>query len=189
MGSRSKGRRPSGRSKYLAAIPALLLAGLIAFLTMSPPQSVTVTVSATGAGKAPDFTLPIIAGEGLAGRDFTLSSLRGRPVFMDFVFEWCPHCNNMAPTVERLYREFGDRVAFVTVMGSQGTTPERSARFISRHGIGWTAVYDSDMKVFQQYGVRGTPTYFIIRADGTMAKTLVGEQGYDTLRQALAEIA
>ncbi|GBC69924.1 Thiol-disulfide oxidoreductase ResA [archaeon HR01] len=109
-----KKHRVRSKARYAAAIPAILVVALVAFLTLSPPQRVEVS----GPRKAPDFTLEILDVDGLAGRSLSLSSLNGRPVLMDFVFEWCPHCNNMAPIVERLHQKFGDKVFFLTVFGS-----------------------------------------------------------------------
>jgi len=188
----------------LVVLVAVVVVGLMVFLAVSqvPVQPTVTTVTTTAyvlstktvtttvsqRTMAPDFTLQLITSEGLTNEIFTFSSLRGRPVFMDFVFEWCPHCNNMAPVVERLYREFGDRVAFVTVMGSYGTNPVKSADFLRRHNVSWTAVYDHDMTVFADYAVRGTPTYFIIASDGSVVMMLEGERGYDVLRKALVEL-
>ncbi|GBC69925.1 hypothetical protein HRbin01_01631 [archaeon HR01] len=45
------------------------------------------------------------------------------------------------------------------------------------------------MKTFLSYGLRGTPTYFLIRPDSSVALTLVGEQSYEILRQAVESIA
>ncbi|MEM4273327.1 MAG: TlpA disulfide reductase family protein [Candidatus Caldarchaeum sp.] len=178
------------RTKYLAVIPAVLLTVFIAILAMMPPQTEIVKMSTQQASgrQAPDFTLEVIDERGLTGEMFTLSSLRGRPVLLDFVFEWCPHCNNMAPIMERLHKEFGDRVAFVTVMGSQRTTPEKSAEFIAKHGISWTAVYDPEMTVFRDFRVTGTPTYVFIRPDGRILRVLPGEQPYETLRFVVEEL-
>ncbi len=165
------------------------MVAFMAFLMLAPPPaSGPGAVSRGKRDNAPDFTLEIIEDRGLTGRTLVLSSLRGKPILMDFVFEWCPHCNNMAPIMERLYEEFGDRVAFVTVMGSQGTNPDKSAQFLLRHGVKWTAVYDQSMKTFIDYGVRGTPTYVFIRPDGTILRILPGEQPYETLKLAVEEL-
>jgi len=156
--------------------------------TTTQVRLITTTTSQSEVIVAPDFTLPTITAEGLTNISFTLSGLRGKPVFLDFIFEWCQHCSDMAPTVKRLYREYGDRVAFVTVMGSYNTTPVKSARFLIWHDIRWTTVYDVNMKVFNEYAVRGTPTYFIIASDGSILMRLVGETSYDILRQALEKV-
>jgi protein-disulfide isomerase len=37
------------------------------------------------------------------------------------------------------------------------------------------------MQVFKEYGVTGTPTYFVISPDGTIFTRAVGEQTYEYL--------
>jgi len=85
---------------------------LIAFMTASQPMTevrVATSIGQSRSNMSPDFTLPIINDRGLTGENLTLSNLRGRPVFLDFVFEWCPHCNRMTP---RLYMSFVDIVLY-----------------------------------------------------------------------------
>jgi cytochrome oxidase Cu insertion factor (SCO1/SenC/PrrC family) len=84
MGKRRLTRQPSGKGKqrprfhwktwvYLGVI-ALALVGLVAYMIMQAPGA-TAKVGQT----APDFTLSL-----LNGQKITLSSLRGRPVLVDF---------------------------------------------------------------------------------------------------------
>ncbi len=183
-------KKAHGKTRYLAFMPAALLAFLIIFLMLTPPQMPAQAPTQVGSmgTSAPDFTLEVLDANGLTGRTLSFSSLRGKPVFIEFVFEWCPHCNNMAPSVKKLHQEYGDRVVFLTVLGSQGTTPEKSAEFIQKHGISWTSVYDPDMKTFLDYGVRGTPTYFFISPEGVVVRMLAGEQSYDMLSFAMEEL-
>ncbi len=179
--------RKQGRGRYIVLVPAVLLMVFTIYLMLTPPQT-TDSVNVTNRATAPDFTLETIDGKGLTGGTLSFSSLRGKPILIDFVFEWCPHCNNMAPIMERLHKEYGDRVTFVTVMGSQNTNPEKSAEFLARHGVKWAAVYDKTMKTFIDYGVRGTPTYVFIRPDGTILRKLPGEPPYETLKLSVEEL-
>jgi len=61
---------------------------------------------------------------GLSDEAFTLSSARGRVVFLDFAWWRCPHCNNMEPVVGELATKYGARgVVFVTVMIDDQQSP------------------------------------------------------------------
>ena len=167
-------------------IPALALIILIVFLVTSPPQptsGTTQTTTATQGEQAPDFTLNIINSDGLTQQTFSLSSVRGKVVFVDFIHEWCVHCNNMAETIDRLYKEYQDVVFFLTVAGSSNTNPEKTAEYLRRHGLSWTVVYDDGLNVFRKFGVRGTPTYFVISPSGVILGKLEGEQTYNALKQ------
>jgi peroxiredoxin len=67
------------------------------------------------------------------------------------------------------------------VAGGYRASPEKTAEFIKKYGISWTAVYDEQMEVFRLYRVTGTPTYFIISSDGAVFTWTAGEQTYEYL--------
>lgn len=186
-------QQPKGGPRWhiiVAFIPAMMLVGLLIYLLSIPPAPLPPETRTTteARGEAPDFTLEVITPDGLSNKEFTFSSTRGSVVFMDFVFSWCPHCNNMGPTIRRLYEEYSGRgVVFVTVAGSSGSNPSATASFLRRHEVTWTAVYDEQMSVFRLFGVSGTPTYFVIDREGRIVRKLIGEQPYEVLRSAIEE--
>jgi peroxiredoxin len=180
-----------GRHKlsYLVAlIPAAVFVGLIVFLLSQPAAQPPITqVSPTAERKeAPDFVLRKLTPNGLSDETFTLSSARGRVVFLDFAWWRCPHCNNMEPVIKDLYSEFSGRgVVFVTVLlDDMQSSVSDSARFVAQHEIPWTALWDEGGRVFSRYGIRETPTYVIINREGKIVTVVKGEQQ----RQVLADI-
>lgn len=180
------------RLGYLVAfIPAAVFVGLIVFLLSQPPAAPpvpTVTTTGTESGvSAPDFVLRKLTPEGLSSETFTLSSTRGRVVFLEFSWWRCPHCAAMSPVVKELYSEFSGRgVVFLTVMVDDGRSDvSESARFVAEHGITWTALWDEGNQVARLYGVSGTPTYVVIDRDGSIVRVLSGGQPKQALSSAL----
>lgn len=158
------------------AVPGFLLVTLLTLCSMAVmAQMVT------------DFTLPIVTSNGLSGQTITLSSFRGSVVLVEFMEPWCPHCQNMAPVLEKLYKQFGSgNVVFLSVAGPyQGATAQDTARFIKNYGSSWSYVYDSSGSVWGKYGVNSTPTFFIVGKDGSIVAKYRGEQSYDRLAAAL----
>jgi len=187
-------KKKSGRSyrTALAFIPAAVLVGFIAYLFLTPTAPNISTIGGSQAttvvsgGLAPSFTLKLINANGLTSQDFTYNPNSGQIVFMEFIHEWCIHCRNMAPIIGRLHQQYADRgVVFITVAGGYNTDAERTAAFLRQFGIDWTAVFDPNLEVFSKYGVRGTPTYFIISPAGYVLTKFEGETTYDRLAQEL----
>ncbi|MEM0481943.1 MAG: TlpA disulfide reductase family protein, partial [Nitrososphaerota archaeon] len=167
-------------SYLIALIPAVVFVGLIVYLLSQPTTQPPVTqiTSIVEKGKAPDFVLRRLTPNGLSDETFTLSSTRGKVVFLDFAWWRCPHCNNMEPVIKDLYSEFSGRgVVFVTVMiDDRQSSVSESARFVAQHGIPWTALWDEGGRVSNLYGVTATPTYVIINENGNIVRVLTGEQ-------------
>jgi thiol-disulfide isomerase/thioredoxin len=160
----------------------------------SPPSTTTTLTTATSG--APDFTLPVVGPNGLTGEKVSLSSFRGKVVLLEFMVPWCPHCQNMGPVLQNLYKQYGSQnVVFLTVSGAWAqsaggtpTSPSDVAKFIQTYGSTWTYVYDSSNTVFNNYGVNSTPVFFIIDKNGRVAYTFQGEVAPDTLAADLSRL-
>jgi len=114
-------KKKTSYGTYLAIIPAALLVAFIIFLVVTPPSPnlTTITTNTGGqtlsqGGTAPPFTLNKIDGNGLKNEKYEFNPVSGRVVFMDFIHEWCVHCRNMAPVIENLHRNYGEKVTFIT---------------------------------------------------------------------------
>src|SRR5215470_1466776 len=58
---------------------------------------------------APEFSVPL-----MTGGTFTLRSLRGKPVVLNFWASWCVPCREETPLLVRLHKVYGPRgVQFV----------------------------------------------------------------------------
>jgi len=194
----SRQRRPSRVAYVFALLPLIIFAGIIVlFLTMqqAPPSYPTTTTylqpgtqsPSTTYQAAPDFTLRVITKDGLTEEKFTLSSVRGKVVFLEFIMSWCTVCDRMSPTVKQLHDHYSAKgVVFVTVAGKDShATEEDTAKFLGEHDVTWTAVFDEKMEAFKLYSIRGTPTFVIIGRDGRIREVIIGARTYDVLASAL----
>lgn len=145
----------------------------------SPPTTSTTSsgnTATTGGYGAPDFTLPVITQSGLTGQKISLSSFKGKVVFLEFMEPWCHVCQDMAPMVAKLYAQYGaQNVVFLSVAGPwNSATADDAAKFIRDYSTQWTYVYDSSGNIFTGYGVTGTPTFFVLAKDGSIAARYEG---------------
>ena len=151
----------------------------------------SASASVTQSGLAPDFTLPIVNGNGLTGQSLTLSSFRGKVVLLEFMEPWCPHCQRMSSVLDPLYVQYSgnsSNVVFISVSGPwNGATAADTANFIKQYGSNWPFLYDSSGTIMSNFGVSSTPTFFVIGKDGSISSPpLVGEQTSDQLMGAIS---
>lgn len=111
------------------------------------------------------------------GDSFSLSSLRGNYVLIDFWAAWCRPCRMENPNVVRVYNQYKDK-NFEILGVSLDRTREAWIKAIDADGLEWKHV--SDLKYFnnqaaQDYGVSAIPATYLIGPDGkVIAKGLRG---------------
>lgn len=126
---------------------------------------------------APDFTV-----KDLDGKDFTLSSLKGKYIVLDFWGSWCGWCIKGIPDMKKSYEKYKGRIEFVGV--DCNDTEEAWKKAVEEHQLPWINVRnDGNPDVSMMYGVSGYPTKFIIDPEGKINKRVIGEdpQFYDYL--------
>lgn len=143
-------------------LPPLLAAALalgLAVVLLSPSRNATTGGPLIGK-PAPEFTLT-----DLDNASLRLTSLKGRPVVLNFWASWCIPCRVEAP----LFRELSQRQtggAGLAVVGILFQEPnEKSAReFIREFALAYPTLRDPQARTAIDYGVAGVPeTVFIDR--------------------------
>ena len=120
-------------------------------LARAAPESLT--------GKpAPDFTL-----RDLDGREVRLSSLRGKPVLLDFWATWCGYCREALPGIEMLHRNLKGKIA---VFGIDNEAPELARDYLKKFGYSLPTLVDSKDQAVNAYHLEGWPTTVVIDGEG-----------------------
>jgi cytochrome c biogenesis protein CcmG/thiol:disulfide interchange protein DsbE len=103
----------------------------------------------------------------------SLQSLRGKVVYLNFFATWCPPCNEEAPEIERLQRQYGG--AGLQVVGVDVLENGRKAEEFRRsHALTYPTVVD-DGRLRDQYAVNGLPVHVFIDRQGIVRRIAVGE--------------
>lgn len=118
---------------------------------------------------APDFTL-----KSIDGKDFSLSSLKGKTVVLDFWGSWCVWCIKGMPKMKEYYDKYKGKLEIV---GIDCNDPEQKWRdAVKKHELPWLHVRNEGQPdVTVLYGISGFPTKFVIDPEGKISKVVVGE--------------
>lgn len=180
--------RPAGTRRRtmlaIAAVSALVLGG--GWWITQPAQeggAATASVNVPGAAAAPRVgdVAPDFTATTTDGRTLTLSSLRGRPVWLTFGASWCAPCRVEAPDIQAAHAASGERgVQVVAVYLGEDAAAVKS--FASTLGLTYTHVPDPEQKLAAAWGVRGIPVHWFIGADGTVTATQAGIVGPERIR-------
>jgi peroxiredoxin len=109
---------------------------------------------------APDFNLP-----DLAGRHRRLGDFLGRQRLLVFWDPQCGFCQQMAPRIAQLPDP--SRLLLVT-----RRAPEETRAMAEQYSLSCDIVVEPGWDVATSYGTNGTPTGYLVNAEGRIASTL-----------------
>ena len=159
------------------ALAVALVVGLFALLIWKVAQG---SQKEAAPGKlAPDFTLGRIGGPG----ELQLSSLRGKPVVLNFWASWCHPCKQEAPALQALSKRWGKQLV---VLGVDVNDFQGDARgFMRRYGLTYPVVHDNKNKTTPKYGLIALPETFFIDRRGRIVEHVPGEVRAQDLRDGV----
>jgi thiol-disulfide isomerase/thioredoxin len=120
------------------------------------------------------------------GKLTTLSSYRGKPVFLEFWATWCRPCVDLMPELAKLYGETAQK-GLVWLSIDNDEDPADATAFISQEHIPWTNYHDENGSLGEAFHREGIPLGVLIDADG---KVTFYRSGYEIsdLRNAITKL-
>lgn len=132
---------------------------------------------------APDFTL-----KDAEGKAYTLKQLLegNQYLLVDFWASWCGPCRKGIPEVKEFAKKYaGKGLAVLSI--SIDTDRNAWLKALEEEQMPWINLLD-DAGVSKQYGVKGIPSVFLLKADGTVLfEKLYGEAIGRELKKVLGE--
>ena len=159
-----------------------LLGYLAAFVFIAAPLAAQESGIAVGS-KAPSAKL-----ETLDGKPADIGAFLGKgPVLIEFWATWCENCRDLEPAMLAAQKKYAGKVEFVGVAVSVNQSPELVRRYVAKHGLAGTQLYDRKGASIDAYEVPATSFVVVINKAGKVVYSgLGGKQDLDAaIKKAL----
>ena len=129
--------------------------------------------------EAPDFTA-----KDINGNDFTLSSLKGKVVILDFWASWCGPCRKSNPHMLELYKKYHDKGLEMVYVSDDDSNPDKWREAVEKDGLKGEGfhhvlrgmkvvdpqkfILDHTNDISDKYAVHFLPTKYLIDKEGKM---------------------
>ncbi len=108
-----------------------------------------------------DFTLT-----DLQGKNWTLKSLQGKVVLVNFWATWCPPCRKEMPDLDSLYRRFKDQGLVILSISDEEVDKVKS--YLAEKPVTYPILLDPGRKVNDLFRINGIPKSFVYDRDGKL---------------------
>ncbi len=152
----------------------------------SPQPVPTVADAPLRAGQPPpDFTATTFD-----GGKFTLSSLKGRPVLVNFFASWCTQCAHELPFMEQSYERH--RTSGFVIVGVNSLETGDGVAYYHRFGLTFPAAYDpgNPGRIARAYNVTSSlPVSIFVDKDGRVDLIQLGALTPDLLEKEIQKLS
>ncbi len=110
------------------------------------------------------------------GEQTLLAGMDGQPIFLNFWATWCPPCIAEMPSIQALYNEYGEDVAFVLVSNEPR---EVTQAFMKKHNY-TLPTYSPLGSIPEVFDVSTIPATFLIGPNGRLLIHKTGAAKWDS---------
>jgi thiol-disulfide isomerase/thioredoxin len=155
----------------------LTLTCLIAFSTVGAnAQSNAETDGNNSANTVAPKDVSAFTLKDIDGKDFNLSSLKGKIVVLDFWGSWCPWCIKGIPDMKKTYAKYKDKGLEIVSVDCRDTDAKwREA--VAKYELPWINIYNprGEGDITKMFEIQGYPTKIVISREGKIINTIIGE--------------
>ncbi len=124
-------------------------------------------------------------------RPLELDDLKERVILLDFFTYDCVACLHVLPQIKSLEQEYGSKLTVISVHSGKFDNQKdfnSITKAILKHDITHAVIDDSNLKIWNSFGVRAWPTLVLIDPRGNIKKTYVGEESIKSLADDVKKI-
>jgi len=157
----------------VVGVLVVLVAGLVIASRAMLQELFPVSVGS----QAPDFRAKVL-GE---NRYKTLADYKGQVVLLNIWATWCTPCQMEIPSLQRLYRAYGDKGLKLVAVSIDDYVSEDSIRtFAKNFGVTFEVLHDSTHSIEHLYQATGYPETFVIGREGTIRRKWIGADDWSS---------
>lgn len=192
VGKRTRGRQSRIGTLVIMGVTAAIILAVV-YVVNKPAAGggglTSVVLSGRAAGpaptvgkQAPDFTAKTVA-----GKTVSLSSFKGRPVWLTFGASWCQPCRAENPDIEDAYTRHKPRgLVVLAIFMSEDAATVRD--YAARVGLTYQKVADPNTRIATSYRILGIPSHFFVDRSGVLRSLKIGSLDPSAMDKALSEI-
>jgi thiol-disulfide isomerase/thioredoxin len=114
---------------------------------------------------------------------FDPGTLRGKPTLLVFASPTCGHCMVELPLAQKAAAAENANMVAVFIVGNK----KHASSVAKSKGLTGPVLVDEDGALRKKYNIKGVPYTIVLGTDGRGREAYRGEQGEETLREALAD--
>ncbi|MBZ4675789.1 MAG: redoxin [Anaerophaga sp.] len=109
-------------------------------------------------------------------KELNLENFKGKPLFVNFWATWCPPCVAEMPSIQRLYDEYKDKVAFLLISNENAAVINR---FIEKNEYSMP-VYSLLSNVPAVFETSTIPSTYLVSPSGRLLISKTGAAKWDS---------
>jgi len=153
----------------------------VRLLNHSPHLPITVAALAL-------LALTPLAASARPAPPFTVKTLDGKLVLLNFWATWCGPCRASMPHLSEMQKRYEKQGLTVIGLSVDESGPQGVKKFASQLGVNFTLAMAND-DVLDAYGpIRSIPTTFFINRKGDIVRRVVGYIDGETMEDYVKEI-
>ena len=132
----------------------ILIVSLLLLFTVSCGKSKVFSVDVDGKGEIPNFELKDLNGKKTESKKIFKN---GKKTLFIIAAEWCPHCKEEMPEVQKFYDANKDKVNIVVVYSNSQSNIGKVQTYIKDNEYTFPVYYDEDGFITNGFGIQGFP--------------------------------
>ena len=132
----------------------ILITSLLLLFTISCGKSKVFSVDVDGKDEIPNFELKDLNGKKTESKKIFSN---GKKTLFIIAAEWCPHCKEEMPEVQKFYDANKNKVNVVVVYSNSQSNIGKVEKYIKNNEYTFPVYYDEDGYITNGFGIDGFP--------------------------------